>query len=226
MSCGFLPISDSPWKETLPALGRMKPEIVRRVVVLPAPFAPMIATSSPGCTSNVTPCMTWRLPYPAETFSRASMLLLVSQVRLYNAGILCHLFRGSAGKHLPVVKDLDVIRERHDRGHDVFHEQHRYPLAPDLAQQLDNLVALGGHQPGEDLVQQQQRGFEAERLGKLQALVSRGREDRSLLVRPLCQPHALDDLHRRLAGLFPVTMAMQGGHGHVVQDGERIERLH
>ena len=35
-----------------PTAGRMRPEIVRRVVVLPAPFAPMRVTSSPRRTSS------------------------------------------------------------------------------------------------------------------------------------------------------------------------------
>ena len=37
------------------ARGRMRPEMVRSVVLLPAPFAPSSATTSPGATVRLTP---------------------------------------------------------------------------------------------------------------------------------------------------------------------------
>ena len=39
----------APWRATVP-------EIARKVVVLPAPFAPSTATTSPSATWSVTPC--------------------------------------------------------------------------------------------------------------------------------------------------------------------------
>ena len=39
-----------------PGDGRRRPEIVRKVVVLPAPFDPISATSSPCATRSETPC--------------------------------------------------------------------------------------------------------------------------------------------------------------------------
>jgi len=39
------------------------------VVDLPAPFAPIIATISPGSTVSETPCRTLIGPYPASSFS-------------------------------------------------------------------------------------------------------------------------------------------------------------
>ncbi len=44
-----------PAKVISPAV-RTMPQIARRVVVLPAPFAPRIATTSPSSTVSETPC--------------------------------------------------------------------------------------------------------------------------------------------------------------------------
>ena len=41
---------------------RTVPEIARRVVVLPAPFAPSTATTSPSPTSSETPCRALTAP--------------------------------------------------------------------------------------------------------------------------------------------------------------------
>ena len=46
------------------ALARLRgcPEIVRSVVLLPAPFAPISVTISPSWTSMLMPCSAWMLP--------------------------------------------------------------------------------------------------------------------------------------------------------------------
>ena len=45
----------SPAKTIDPLRGRVRPEMVRSVVLLPAPFAPSSATTSPGATERLTP---------------------------------------------------------------------------------------------------------------------------------------------------------------------------
>ena len=45
----------SPAKRIAPARGRISPEMVRSVVLLPAPLAPSSATTSPGATARLTP---------------------------------------------------------------------------------------------------------------------------------------------------------------------------
>ena len=52
---------------TAPSDGRSRPEIVRSVVVLPAPLEPMSATSSPVATVSDTPCSARMLPYQTWT---------------------------------------------------------------------------------------------------------------------------------------------------------------
>ena len=42
--------------------GREQPATARSSVDLPAPFAPISVTISPGCTSSETPCSAWIAP--------------------------------------------------------------------------------------------------------------------------------------------------------------------
>ena len=51
-----------PSKVIVPVRGWSSPEIVLRVVVLPAPFAPIRVTISPRRTSSDTPCRAWMWP--------------------------------------------------------------------------------------------------------------------------------------------------------------------
>ena len=46
----------------LPRIGRIRPEITRISVVLPAPFGPITATASPAFTSSETSNSAWKLP--------------------------------------------------------------------------------------------------------------------------------------------------------------------
>ena len=46
--CGRVPSTTSPSTSTLPASGASRPDRVSSVVVLPAPFGPSSATTSPG----------------------------------------------------------------------------------------------------------------------------------------------------------------------------------
>ena len=55
MSWGGVCSMACPAKWIVPLRGRFNPEIVRNVVVLPAPFAPSNATISPSSTFRLTP---------------------------------------------------------------------------------------------------------------------------------------------------------------------------
>ena len=46
----------------LPAVGRMRPEMTRIKVVLPAPLGPITATASPWRTSRDTSKSAWKPP--------------------------------------------------------------------------------------------------------------------------------------------------------------------
>ena len=45
-----------------PAVGRIRPEMTRISVVLPAPLGPMTATASPRRTSSDTSKRAWKVP--------------------------------------------------------------------------------------------------------------------------------------------------------------------
>ena len=45
-----------------PAVGRIRPEMTRMSVVLPAPLGPMTLTASPWRTSSDTSNSAWKLP--------------------------------------------------------------------------------------------------------------------------------------------------------------------
>ena len=55
MSWAATVVRSLPWKVIEPAAGRSRPEMVRRVVVLPAPLVPIRVTTSPSSTSKVMP---------------------------------------------------------------------------------------------------------------------------------------------------------------------------
>ena len=54
MRCGDVPSMRSPQNEISPDAARLSPEIVLSSVVLPAPLAPMSATTSPSSTVSDT----------------------------------------------------------------------------------------------------------------------------------------------------------------------------
>ena len=62
MSWAGTVVRSLPWKVIEPAAGRSRPEMVRRVVVLPAPLVPIRVTTSPSSTSNVMPLTALILP--------------------------------------------------------------------------------------------------------------------------------------------------------------------
>ncbi len=55
-----IPVTISPMKPTSPSLGGTMPMMLLRVVVLPEPLGPRMATISPSATAKETPQITWR----------------------------------------------------------------------------------------------------------------------------------------------------------------------
>src|SRR3954466_8909007 len=83
----------APRKLMLPALGTSKPETMRRTVVLPAPLAPINATSSPSRTSRDTEAGKRVLPRCRVTLLRDSICFLQAEVGLDDARVGAHLCR-------------------------------------------------------------------------------------------------------------------------------------
>src|SRR5437868_12016784 len=84
-----------PRKVMLPALGTSRPETMRSTVVLPAPLAPISATSSPSRTSRETASRTRVLPRCRVTLLSESIGRLHAEVGLDDARVGTHV-RGAA----------------------------------------------------------------------------------------------------------------------------------
>ena len=68
-----------PANSMAPFRGGSSPEMVRRVVVLPAPLPPIKVTTSPGRTWREMPLSTGKRPYPAWTLFRSACSVVSSQ---------------------------------------------------------------------------------------------------------------------------------------------------
>ena len=71
--CGGSRVTSFPSSSTLPAVGRIVPESRLKSVVLPAPFGPMMPTSSPARTSSETSA-TMRAPPMSSPRSRVARI--------------------------------------------------------------------------------------------------------------------------------------------------------
>ena len=78
ISCGATVSIRLPSNVIVPVFGRNKPETVRSVVVLPAPFAPRSVTISPSSTSKLTPRKASMPPYATRMPSTCSSIAITS----------------------------------------------------------------------------------------------------------------------------------------------------
>ena len=62
MRCSGVFSTSTPSIEIVPVRGRIRPEITRIRVVLPAPLGPITPTASPALTSRLTPNSAWKVP--------------------------------------------------------------------------------------------------------------------------------------------------------------------
>src|SRR5262245_28456428 len=101
-----------PAKPTSPSVFTM-PHRARRVVVLPAPFAPSSAVIDPSSMRKSSPCSTRVCPYAACRRSTSSS----AKVGLYQLGVAAH-FRGRA------LRDAAAEVERDHPVGDAHHQVH------------------------------------------------------------------------------------------------------
>src|SRR5262245_30829061 len=110
-----------PSRLTSPACGVTRPAIDLRSVVLPAPLAPMRATTSPAFTCNDTPCSA-RTPAPYATWTSRTSSRLAGGTALSQVGadhlLVAHDRLGRAVRDLhAVVEHDDAMGQRHDDLH-------------------------------------------------------------------------------------------------------------
>src|SRR5258707_6119927 len=121
---------------------RTRPEIARRVVVLPAPFAPSSATISPSSTFSDSPCSATIGPYRAVTFRSSSRgIELPPEIRLDHVRVRAHLGRRAFRELAPEVEDVHTVGDRHHEVHVVLDEEHgERELVAQTADQLRELA--------------------------------------------------------------------------------------
>src|SRR5215510_6308772 len=184
-----IPLSARPSNRTSPLVGFKMPEMVRNRVDLPAPLAPMSATTSPSLTSRLTPRNARMAPYPTCTLSTRSMgsLVLGAKVGFDDALISLDRLRRAFGDLLPEVQHRDDVRDLHDHRHIVLDQQDRLAEGPHSLDQFVDLVRLAGIHAGRRLVEQQEIRVRGERARHLQAPLLAEGDRRGGKVTPVAQ---------------------------------------
>src|SRR5512141_882938 len=192
LSGGNFPISFMS-KRISPDRAGISPEIVRRRLVFPAPFAPMIVTISPAPMCIVTFLSTLSLPYPDSTFLILSMRpsipkpappplspsLVVPQVHPDHVPVLLDREGTILGDLLPVAHHDNLVRDLHDERHVVLHEQHGDAHVADPRDQPSHFVRFPHVQAGRGFVEQEELRLAGERAADLDdALPTVGETDR------------------------------------------------
>src|SRR5262245_18671616 len=155
-----------------PACGPTSPAMGLSSGVLPAPLAPMSATTSPGSTRSETPWSA-RTPAPYATWtSRASSKLAgataqpgdtalpsgtaLAEIRANHLRVAHDRLGRAVGDLEAVVQHDHSMGKRHDDLHHVLHHADRHlELLVDPPDQLHGGRGLERREPGHGLVQQQ-----------------------------------------------------------------------
>src|SRR4029078_9872490 len=111
------------------------PMIARKVVVLPAPFRPMMVTHSPFFTSSETPCSTWESSYqPCRlSMARTASVIVAAHVGLDHLRVARHLVIGTFREDFAARQHGDAVGQIGNDRQIVLDHQHRPVLsdAPD-----------------------------------------------------------------------------------------------
>src|SRR5450759_5221976 len=143
ISAGSSALITPPSNVTVPAVGLTSPEMVRNSVVLPAPLAPIMVTTSLAPTSIETPCRIIVRPYPATTSETLSIDEFLSKIGFDDATVANHRGRVALGNHLAGIDHHDAIRQIHDGLHVVLDGDDRNAGVAYRADDLDHLVGVG-----------------------------------------------------------------------------------
>src|SRR5437879_2883534 len=235
---GRVVVISRPSNLIVPEAGCMRPEIVRRVVVLPAPLDPMRATTSPLSTLIETLRRAWMRPYKASTPSSSSSatgLGRLAQIRLDHAGVFADLIRTALRDLLAVVEDHDPLRDPHDHLHVVLDEEYGDPAGQDPFHERHELDLLLGCEAGGRLVEQEQLGIRGEGAGDLEPSLLAVRKISRVLARVLGDTDKAKQLHRLLChALLLAAFARKleervpdlGLHPDMAADAHVVEAAH
>src|SRR5947209_8607809 len=132
-SSGRAPVMSRWSKVTFPERVATRPLSVPSRVDLPAPLAPIRATSSPSAISRSTPKSTGPASKPAvspSTWRRGSAFLLagiaLSQVGLDDPAVLEDGAWLTLGQHLAEMEDHGAVADADYHPHHVLDEDHRH----------------------------------------------------------------------------------------------------
>src|SRR3974390_1840094 len=160
---GRAPVISLPSKIMDPERGGTSPEMARRAVLLPAPFAPIKATSCPAFTSSEMPRSAVTPPYPQTRSRISSMHRSLSEIGLDHCRIIPNDLRRSLGDDSAVVQDDDAIRDAHHHRHVVLDKQDGDATVADLADEFDKILGFRGVHAGDRFIEQQHRRLRGER---------------------------------------------------------------
>src|SRR5919112_3208047 len=165
--------------KTMRPPARTVPLIARRVVVLPAPFAPRMPTAPLSGTLSDTPSSTCTGPYDAVTPSSSSSVIrgVLPDVRLDDPGVGLR-FGGRPLHELgAVVEHDDAVGEGGDQAHVVLDDDHGDVVVPAQApDRRDQGLHLAVRQTGGRLVEEQQLRLHEQRTAELDSLVEAVRQ--------------------------------------------------
>src|ERR1039457_4564850 len=108
---GTIPVISSPFRNTLPLLGRQLPVMALKKVVFPAPFGPM--------TERISPSLTW-METPVSAFSPPNSTERFSVVRMSFCGIFFVFHFQGYGP----AAEYPVRAENHERYHHPAENKH------------------------------------------------------------------------------------------------------
>src|SRR5262245_3971087 len=162
-----------------PPVGLRRPTKAFKVVVFPAPLAPISVTSSPLRTSRSMP-LTALIP-PYETVSPRTSSKGASQIGSNDGGIAPDLIGRALGNLSPVVENGDPVAQAQDEPHIVLDQKQRRAVGADFFKQARQFRGLGRVHSRGGLVEGEQLRLGCERPSELQAsLIAIGQGPRQL----------------------------------------------
>src|SRR5574343_673996 len=139
-----------------------------RVLVLPAPLAPMRATSSPWAKSKLMPLTAWIPPY-CKRKSRTSSISAAPQVGFDHARVLLHDGRDIFTDEFAVIQDCDTITQSHDQLYVMFDQQNADGIGANHFDELAQPSGFVGVHTGGGFIQARQSRVGGERAGNFEA---------------------------------------------------------
>src|SRR5947207_3155270 len=144
-----------PEKTIRPLRGSMAPATPRRLVVLPAPLAPMRVTISPSATSKESSRTAGTSPY-ASSRSCTLRSKFTAKVGRDHRRVVLHFARRALEQRLAVVHDENAVRDVHYQVHVVLDDEHRDALPADLLQPFQQKIDFRRVEAGRGLVEHEQ----------------------------------------------------------------------